>query len=129
MRLVPCTEEYWEFVRKLRTDGRTSDGFVQQVEITTDQQRAYMSRHWQHYFIALVDEQAAGFVGSVEGDIRVCVHPNFQRRGVGKFLILEIVKKFPDAVARVKIDNEASHALFHSAGFAPVFTIYALKHS
>src|SRR2546423_832604 len=65
--LSPCTEEYWEFVRVLRTDQRVLHGFLSQAGITPEQQRTYMQAHWQQYFIALVDGQPAGFVGSVDG--------------------------------------------------------------
>jgi hypothetical protein len=53
------------------------------------------------------------------------INAAFQMRGVCKFMIFEVVKKFPDAVARVKMNSEASHALFNSAGFALIFTIYS----
>lgn len=124
MRLVPCTQEYWEFVRKLRTDPRTSHGFIQQVEITPEQQQRYMSGHWREYFIALIDGQPAGFVGSVDDDVRVCTHPDFQRRGVGSFMVAELSKLTPTAIAKIKIDNEASKALFEASGFVPTFVIY-----
>ena len=34
LTLIPCAEEYWEFVRALRTDPRTLHGFVQKADIT-----------------------------------------------------------------------------------------------
>jgi hypothetical protein len=79
MRLVPCTQEYWEFVRQLRTNPKTEHGFIQKAEISPEQQKVYMASHWQEYFIALVDDQPAGFCGSVNNDIRVCTHPDRQR--------------------------------------------------
>lgn len=123
MRLVTCTQEYWEFVRKLRTDPRTSHGFIQQVEITPQQQRDYMAAHWQEYFIALVGDTPAGFVGSIEGDIRVCTHPDFQRRGIGSFMIGELAKIFPEARAKIKVGNHSSQALFAATGFFPVLIV------
>lgn len=124
MRLVPCTPAYWEFVRTLRTDPRTSHGFIQQVEITTEQQEKYMAGHWHEYFIALVNNEPAGFVGNVDDDIRVCTHPDFQRRGVGAFMIQELSKISPSGIAKIKIENEASKALFLASGFVPTFVIY-----
>jgi hypothetical protein len=38
MVIVECTKEYWEFVRKLRMDGRVIDGFLQTTPITEEQQ-------------------------------------------------------------------------------------------
>jgi RimJ/RimL family protein N-acetyltransferase len=124
MQIVPCTEEYWEFVRQLRTDPRVLDGFIQRTDITPQQQREYMQSHWQEYFIGLVDGQPAGFVGSVEGDIRVCTSPDYQGHGLGAFMVGELMQRFPHSVARIKIGNESSNRLFAACGFEPSFIIY-----
>ena len=124
LTLSPCTEEYWEFVRLLRTDPRVLSGFIQRSNITSEQQREYMQAHWQEYFIALVDGHPAGFVGSVDRDIRVCTHPDYQGQGVGSFMISELMRRFPQSVARIKIGNEASKRLFTACGFTPTFTVY-----
>jgi len=124
LAFVPCTEEYWEFVRTLRTDPRVVAGFITQADITPDDQRKYMSAHWREYFVALVDGRPAGFIGSVDGDIRVCTHPDFQGRGIAKFMVAELVRRFPQSSAKIKIDNEASKRLFAACGFEPAFVIY-----
>ena len=49
MELVNCTQEFWEFVRKLRMDGRVIDGFVETIPITPEQQTAYMTNNSQYY--------------------------------------------------------------------------------
>ncbi len=72
MELVECTSEYWEFVRTLRMDERVVNGFIQNVEITYDQQVKYMSKYSHCYRIALINKTPAGFVGVIEDDIRVC---------------------------------------------------------
>jgi GNAT superfamily N-acetyltransferase len=119
LTLSPCTEEYWEFVRALRTDLRVLHGFIQQADITPEQQRKYMRAHWQEYFVALWNRRPAGFVGSVDGDIRVCTHPDYQGQGVGTFMVAELTRRFPHAFAKIKIDNKASKRLFAACGFAP----------
>jgi RimJ/RimL family protein N-acetyltransferase len=118
--LSPCTEEYWEFVRVLRTDPRVLHGFIQQANITPEEQLKYMQAHWQEYFIALVNGQPAGFVGSVNGDIRVCTHPDHQGNGVGAFMVAELMRRFPQSCAKIKIGNEASKRLFSACGFTEV---------
>jgi RimJ/RimL family protein N-acetyltransferase len=127
LTLVPCAEEYWEFVRALRTDPRTLHGFVDQADITPEQQRKYMQAHHQEYFIALADGRPVGFVGSVDGDIRVCTHPDFQRRGAATFMVTELMRRFPRSFAKIKSGNEASKRLFAACGFAPSFVIYERK--
>ena len=132
MQLVKCTQEYWEFVRLLRTDERVVDGFVENVQITPSQQQSYMEKYSDCYRIALIDNEPAGFVGVVDDDIRVCTHPNFQGRGLGKFMIDGCVNIWPTAYAKVKLGNVASDKLFLSVGFEEFkkdehFTYYRKK--
>ena len=132
MELVECTLEYWEFVRLLRTDERVVDGFVENVQITPPQQQAYMEKYSDSYRIALFNGEPAGFVGVVDDDIRVCTHPNFQGKGLGKFMIDECMKIWPTAYAKVKLGNVASDKLFLSVGFEEFkrdenFTYYRKK--
>jgi GNAT superfamily N-acetyltransferase len=117
MELVNCTQEFWEFVRKLRMDGRVIDGFVETIPITPEQQTAYMTNNSQYYRIALVAGEPAGYVGVINDDIRVCTHPNFQGMGIGKFMIGCAMDIWPNAYAKVKLGNIASDKLFLSCGF------------
>jgi ribosomal protein S18 acetylase RimI-like enzyme len=123
MKLVECTSNYWEFVRTLRTDARVVGGFIEQVEITPEEQQRYMSKYSSCYRIALVEEVPVGFVGVIDNDIRVCTHPDYQGRGVGKFMINSCMDIWPEAFAKVKLDNEASIKLFESCGFSKKFFI------
>lgn len=123
MELVKCTPQYWEFVRVLRNDERVQSGFIKSNPISPKDQEYYMHNNAHHYRIALVDKEPAGYVGVIEDDIRVCTHPDYQGKGVGKFMINEIMKEYPTAFAKVKIDNEASLRLFRSCGFKKKFYI------
>ena len=132
MVIVECNKEYWEFIRKLRMDGRVIDGFLQTSPITEEQQTKYMTNNYQHYRIALVNGQPAGYVGVLNDDIRVCTHPDFFGMGVGKFMIKSAMAIWPTAYAKVKIGNIASDKLFISCGFEVSgrddnFTYYKLK--
>ena len=51
----------------------------------------------------------------VDGDIRLCTDPHLQRKGIGAFMLDEIKKIYPNATAKVKIDNLASIALFEKS--------------
>ena len=123
MELVECTSEYWEFVRVLRNDERVLSGFIKSVYITEEMQNSYMETHFKFYRIALVDGNPAGYVGVIEDDIRVCTHPDFQGKGVGKFMINQCMVIWPSAFAKVKIDNEASMKLFEACGFTKKYYI------
>lgn len=124
MKLVLCVEKYWEFVRTLRNDERVSDGFIEMINITPEMQKVYMSKYSEYYRIALVNDIPAGYVGVIEDDIRICTHPDYQNMGVGKYMLAEILKEFPTAYGKVKIDNEASKKLFKSLGFKESFIIF-----
>lgn len=123
IKLVECTEEYWEFVRLLRLDERVIGSFVDTTHISEEQQINYMTRYHPCFRIALVDGIPAGYVGVIDNDIRVCTHPSFQRMGVGKFMIHECVKLWPDAFAKIKLENEQSIKLFEACGFTKKFFI------
>src|SRR5690349_18093136 len=77
LTLALCTEQYWDFIRVLRSDPRVRHGFITEANIAPEQQQNYMQDHWRKYFIALVNGKPAGFVGCVEGDIRICTHPDY----------------------------------------------------
>ncbi len=121
VKVVPAGEGHWEFIRRLRTHPDVQAGFIEQhPDITPEQQRRYMAVHGKDYFVALVDERPAGYIGVVDDDIRVCVHPDFQGAGVGTALIRHVMGRYPRAQARVKAGNEASLAAFRKAGFENV---------
>ena len=117
MELVDCVEQYWEFVRKLRMDGRVIDGFLETTPITEEQQTKYMTNNSQYYRIALFDWHQAGYVVVLNDDIRVCTHPDFWGMGVGKFMIKSAMVIWPTAYAKVKHGNTASDKLFVACGF------------
>tara|TARA_R110000803_G_scaffold39371_2_gene85006 strand:+ start:1176 stop:1589 length:414 start_codon:yes stop_codon:yes gene_type:complete len=121
--LDTCKNKYWEFVRILRNDERVLEGFIKSTYITEKMQNQYMSNYSQFYRIALIDGKPAGYVGVIEDDIRVCTHPDYQGKSVGKFMINECIKIWPNAFAKVKINNEASLKLFESCGFNKTYLI------
>lgn len=124
MKLVECSNEYWEFVRELRNDKRVLDGFIKSTHITKEMQKKYMQKYSNFYRIALIDESPVGYIGVIENDIRICTHPDYQCNGIGKFMLKEIMNIFPEAYGKVKIDNEASINLFSSLGFTKKFIIF-----
>lgn len=117
MKLVNCKRDYWEFVRKLRLDERVKSGFLETSYISEQQQVEYMCKYSKYYYVTIFNGEPAGYVGVLNNDIRVCTHPNFQGKGIGKFMINEINKLYPNAFAKVKKQNDASYKLFLSCGF------------
>jgi len=122
--LKKCKPEYWEFVRNLRNNKDVIDGFIKSEYITKESQIKYMEIYSEYYRICLYDGIPVGFVGVLDGDIRVCTHPDYQQKGFGKFMIQKIMEIFPNSYAKVKINNIASKNLFKSLGFNESFVIY-----
>ena len=123
MRLVANNLKYWEFIRNLRNDERVKTGFIQQKYITKDEHINFMEQYSEDYFICLVDDVPAGYVGQINGDIRVATHPDFQGKGVGKYMINQLMKTSPNSFAKVKVENEPSIRLFESCGFKKKYYI------
>ncbi len=118
LKLVNCDTQYWEFVRELRLDFRVVGGFLNSNHINPIQQNEYMKEHSDSYRITLVDGAPAGYIGVIENDIRICTHPDFQGKGVGKFMINAAMEIWPNAEAKVKLSNKISAQLFISCGFS-----------
>ena len=117
LKLVQCTEEYWEFVRILRTDPRNIDGFIEHNDITVEDQKKYMEKYWKNYWICIDDTGPLGYIGEINGDIRVCADHDVKGQGISKFMVKELLKLRPNVYAKVKIENIPSQKLFESVGF------------
>ena len=118
LELVLCTEEYWEFVRQLRMNPINQEGFFTVANITSEQQKEFMTYNWSKYKICLADNEPAGYVGLLNGhEITYCVHPDFHSKGVGSFMIKEFSKPFSSVDAFVKVNNIASQKVFEKLGW------------
>jgi GNAT superfamily N-acetyltransferase len=118
LKIVKNEEKYYEFIRELRTHEDNISGFLEKVNITPEQQKKYMEKHKDNYYICLNDNnEPVGWVGVVEDDIRVCTHPNHKGKGIGKFMVLELMDKHPKSQAKVLLGNTRSDNLFLSCGF------------
>jgi GNAT superfamily N-acetyltransferase len=115
--IVKNGPKFWKFIRDLRNMQGVKEGFIQQEIIGEIEHAEYMLKHNHNYWICLVGKAPAGYVGVVDNDIRVATHPDFQGKGVGSFMINQIMKMCPTAYAKVKLDNEASLRLFEKCGF------------
>jgi len=123
MKLVKNEPKYYEFIRHLRNNEVVKKGFIEQEEISPQQHEKFMAKYGSLYYVCLLDSQPVGFVGQIENDIRVATHPDYQGRSVGSFMINELMKLHPMAVAKVKIKNEASLRLFEKCGFEKKYYI------
>lgn len=124
LKFVKNSQKYHEFIRNLRNDKRVKTGFIQQGYVTRRQQKKYMTKYNKSYYLCLCDGQPAGYVGVIDEDIRIAVHPDFQKKGIGIFLLRNIKRKYQNLQAKIKIDNNASIKLFKKAGFKLKYYIF-----
>ena len=123
IRFVPSTEEFWEDIRNLRNHPSVKSGFIQQDHISHEEHAEFMKKYFKNYYITICENEFAGFIGVINNDIRVAVHPDFQGKNIGTFMVNELMKLHPIAAAKVKINNEASLKLFEKCGFKKKYYI------
>ena len=122
MELVKCRKEYWPFIYSLRKE--VKEGFINQDDFSIEQHQNFMSQNHKNYRICLMSGLGpAGFIGTVEGDIRIAVSPFFQNQGIGKFMLNTFLQDNKKIQAKVKIENKASLKLFESCGFTKKYYI------
>jgi len=119
--LVPLAPKFYEFVRDLRNNSEINDNFITQDYITIESHNNYMNENAKSYFVCLRNGDPVGFIGVVANDIRIAVLPTQTRNGAGTFMLEKISEIFPNATAKIKIENEASLKLFESVGFKKRF--------
>ena len=117
LEFVKNKKQYFEFIRNLRNDSRVQDGFIESSHITEEQQIEYMKTYKNNFYVCLSDDIPVGYIRQIDGDIGVCTHPDYWGRGIGSFMINELMKLHPECYARVKLDNIASVKAFEKVGF------------
>ena len=122
MELVECTYEYWEFVRLLRTHPSNQQFFLTQVEITPEQQIEFMRKYSNKYKVCLLNKIPVGYIGIIkENEITYCVHPDYQGKGIGTFMVSEFIKIYDTLIAFVLPENIGSSKVFEKLGFKKQF--------
>ena len=118
MELVECTQEFWEFVRLLRTHKENKNWFLTQTDISPEQQIEYMGKNSSRYKICLLDGKPVGYIGIIkENEITYCVDPKHKGKGIGTFMVSELVKHHNTLIAFVIPENIGSSRVFEKLGF------------
>ena len=117
INLRPCLRSDWEFVRSIRNDGR--NGFFNTSKINPASHITFMAKHACSYFIASLEGEDFGFIGSVNGDVRFAVGSSFQGRRLGSYMLKEFTNLQPGIkfTAQVKTENVGSLKTFAAAGW------------
>jgi GNAT superfamily N-acetyltransferase len=127
MLIVACEEKYWDFILELRNNNKIKLGFISQEEIKKAEHHNFMKINNENYYICLYENTPAGFVGIVNNDIRFAVDERFQKKGIGNFLISFIKDKYPNAQAKVKVENQSSLKCFEKNSFKIKYYILELE--
>ena len=125
IRPVALDTTEWNEILNIRN--LTSHGFGNTGQIMYIEHFHFMKEHYHNYVVAEMKGEIVGFGGVVKDDIRVAVHPDYQKLGIGKNIISYLSVQHPDAFAKVKIDNEASLKLFESCGFKKTWYVLEKK--
>lgn len=112
MVVVGENKTYREFVRKLRNDKRLKKSWVNHTNITKEQQKEYMDKYGNQYFIFINGEKPIGFIGIVDEDLRLAVLPEYQNAGVGQYMLDFIISSEKKFKVRVRKDNIDSQKFF-----------------
>lgn len=121
MELVKCDRIYWDAVLEIRNQNR--EGFGDSSVIPTPVHYGYMFNYSSDYLVCIDSDEVVGFIGHINNDIRLATRKNHQRKGIGRFMVKGFMEKFPEAFAKVKLDNEASLKLFENCGFKKKYYI------
>lgn len=127
LEIRPVVLDTTEWNEILNIRNLTSHGFGNTDQIDSDTHFCFMKENYQSYIVAEMKGEIVGFGGVVKDDIRVAVHPDYQKLGIGKNIISYLSVQYPDAFAKVKIDNEASLKLFESCGFKKTWYVLEKK--
>ena len=123
-KFVKNKKKYWNFIRELRNDSRVQNGFVDELpKVTEEQQSEYMKKYNDIFYVCVEGDLPVGYIRHLDGDIGVCTHPDYWGRGIGSFMIDELMKLHPNCYAKIKLDNEASIRAFEKVGFKKKYYI------
>lgn len=116
----------WDAILLIRNHPSNCLWFGNPEFITPKVHHAFMSEKGQNYWVCeLEDKIIAGWIGVVEGDIRVCVHPRFKQHGLATKMMQFLYDNEPTlmktAFAKVKSNNVGSLKLFEKFGFVQTY--------
>ena len=125
--LTKNEKKYWDFIRALRSNKSVENGFIDKVQISKKEQEIYMNKYNDNYYVCLNEQIPCGYIGEINGDIRLCTSPEFQGIGVGTFMIKELTKIKKNIFAKIKVENISSIKAFEKAGYEKKYFLFEPK--
>ena len=121
MEIIKCETCHWDDILEIRNENR--EGFGNSDIIPPEDHFKYMTQNFKNYLICIHLRKVIGFIGHLENDIRLGTRKEYQRRGIAKLMVESFMKKYPEAFAKIKLDNGASLKLFERCGFKKKYYI------
>ena len=123
MRIVEYTPTYWEDIQKVHDPARMQEltyaGLKEAfLPLTVAAEREYLFDYF--LYVAVEESTAVGFTAFTEDELAwLYVHPDYQRKGIGRALAEFALKKMTEEEKSVEVlfGNEPARNLYHSLGF------------
>lgn len=106
---------HYEDIRRIRNLNRMSFGNKDEIDAATH--KKFMDKHAVNYRVVLNRNLVVGFIGQVENDLRLAVHPSNQQQGIAQFMYPLFLEEYPDVTVKVNRDNDKSLAFFKKVGW------------
>jgi len=104
--------ELGEILRQIRNDKSFIVGFVNHKQITKKEQKKYIDKYGEFYYICYEEEIPVGFIGVVNNDLRLATIPTMQRQGIGRFMVTEIKNLDLKFSVKIRKGNRRSQKFF-----------------
>jgi len=118
MALVPASSDFFEPIRSLRN--KVSNGFLNTEEVDCATHQRFMSKHASTYRVAIDSKRMfVGFIGHVDGDLRLATEPSEMRKGVATFMYNVFIREFSGLSVKILKSNVKSRQFFMKLGWKP----------
>jgi RimJ/RimL family protein N-acetyltransferase len=132
MLIKPVTPKDYDFIYITRIHPDNLNGFFTNKQFPYEEHIRFMNDHAHQYYVGQVlpipgpfvfsilnwwKFERVGFVGVVDDDWRVAVHPDHKGQGYATEMIQTIMPRYPNTYARILKGNEASLRTFTKCGF------------
>ena len=115
-----CKPLYWDLIGKLRANPKTRHFFCEEYQFNSELQIQYMEANSKYFHVVLVNGEFAGYIGLIGPDrneITYSVDPKYQNKGLGTYMVTQIMQLSPKIWAKVKHNNLSSIHIFQKLGF------------
>ena len=117
-----ATPDDWEFISEVRN--ASSECFFSEGYIYPDEHEDFMKKHGINYFVGRNQNDKIGFIGEVDGDIRLAIAPRFRGKRLATAMLIFFQENLAlkTLKAKVKANNYASIKTFERAGWVKIAT-------